>query len=293
MPRDTRAKLQSGTRRKVPFAKTITGTPAAASFTHLFQFGGFPAAGAYSSFAAAALARQQVVGGTSPSVAGGYQTVTNPTAPANNYLTRSTLNNLAASGQGTLYLLDWLVTYKTIDANSALLQTMTASAAGTDQRPRTYDDRSIIFADVSVALGAGAANLTVAYTSTKSGLPSARSTGAQTLTVSSAAGRIPHAYLFLPLQADDPGVASIQTAQLSGAMGAGSAFSLNIANILAEITISTSLVGESINYSNDSDGLIEIPDNAALTWVWCPTSAVATQNLIGTNHITEADIAAA
>ena len=293
MPRDTRAKLQAGTRRKFPFAKTITGTPAAGSFTHLFQFNGYPATGAYGSFAAAALARQQVVGGTSPSIAGGYQTVTNPTSPNKNYLTKSHLRNLGSSGQGTLYLLDWLVCYRGIDGNSALAQNMTSSAAGTEQRPRTYSDRSIMFADVSTVLGAAGANLTVTYTSTKSGYPSARSTGAQAFTASSPAGRLPHSYLFLPLQADDPGVASIQTAQLSVGMGAGGVFSLNIANILAEITIETSLVGKTENYADDTDGLIEIPTDAALTWIWCPTSAVATQPLIGSNNLTEADLAAA
>ncbi len=293
MPRDTRAKLQAGTQRRWTFAKTITGTPAAGSYTHLFQFAGFPAVGAYTSFAAAALARQQVLGGTSPSVAGGYQCVTNPTSPANNYLTETDLENLVASGEGSLYLLDWLVTYKGIDANSALAQNMTSSAAGTDQRPRTYSDRTILFADVSTVLGAGAANLTVTYTSTKSGLPSARSTGAQALTASAPAGRLPHTYLVLPLQADDPGIASIQTAQLSAGMGAGGVFSLNLANILAKITITTSGEAVMIDYSSRSAGLIEIADNAALTWIWKPTSAVATQNIQGSNAITEADLAAA
>lgn len=293
MPRDTKAKLQAGTLRRVPWAKIITGTPGANSFTHLFQLGGGPAAGAYSSFAAAALARQQVVGGTSPSVAGGYLTVTNPTSPNKNYLTKQYLQNLNSTGQGTLYLIDWLVTYRGFDANSSSAQNTTSSAAGSDQRPRTYSDRSIMFLDVSTALGATPANVTVTYTSTKSGLPSSRSTGAQTVLTSSAAARIPHNFFFLPLQADDPGVASVQTVTLSAAMGVGGVFSLNIANVLAEIVIGTSNVGVQANYSDDTDGLIEIPSNAALSWIWSPVSAVATQNVVGTMNITEADIAAA
>jgi hypothetical protein len=208
-------------------------------------------------------------------------------------LTKGFLRNMVAAGKGTLYLIDWLVTYRSIDANSAAAQNMLSSVAGTDARPRTSSDRTILFADTSVVLGAGAANLTVTYTSTKSGLPSARSTGAQALTASAPVGRIPHAFMFLPLQADDPGVASIQTAQLSAGMGAGSQIALNLANILAEITITSDLDARAENYSDDTDGLIEIPTGAALSLIWQPTAATASQQLQGNLNITEADLAAA
>jgi hypothetical protein len=291
MPRNNKDKIMSGTPRLYPWGKSSVVTTAA-RFQHLFQSAGSPVAGAYSSFAAAALATQQVVGGTSPSIAGGYLSPTNPSTPNKNYLTRQHLRNLTANGHGTLYLLDWLVCYRGFDANTGSAQNTTGaiSASGEDARPRTYSDRSIIFADVSTTLGVTTRDLTVTYTSTKSGTPGGRSTGAHALTASAVAGNVPHLFGFLPLQADDPGVASIQTAQLSGAMGAG-VFSINIANILAQITMGTSAIGEDRDYVEEAH-LVEIPTDAALTWLWLPTVGV-TNNMQGNLVITEGDLEAA
>ncbi len=293
MPRSAKDKLKQGIRRVVPYHKFIdsaivTVTPPANSFTHLFQVGVSPALGAYPGVA---LAKTQLVGGSSPSITGGIVTVADPVSPAKNYLTSQSLRNLVSTGTGTLWLLDLLVCYQGINANSNALQTMTGSGAGSDQRPRTSGARSVMFADVQTSLGATPANLTVTYTDID-GLTSGRTTAAEAMVISSAVGRMPNAAGFIPLASGDNGVASIQSAQLSAAMGAGT-FALVIADILAQIPIVTTLIEAEKNYAANDDALIEIPTGAALSFVWEPTAATASQRLRGLLTFSEADLDAA
>lgn len=289
MPRSYIDKLAQGTRRyRCDLHWYINSTPAANSWSHSYQTSIAPAAGTYSG---TALARQQVTGGTSPSVTGGLINIIDPVAPNDQYLTEATLKNLVSGGTGRLYILDLLVYYPGIDANSNSLQTFTSSAAASDQRPRTGNRNTVAFFDVTTALGAGAANMTVTYTNI--GLTSGRSSGAFALTASSVVGRVPHATAFVPLQAGDDGIASVQTVQLSAAMGAGSALALCLANVLGVIDITTDLVPASKIYANNPSALIEIPTGAALTYLWEPVSATASQRLVTTLATSECDLSAA
>jgi hypothetical protein len=149
-----------------------------------------------------------------------------------------------------------------------------------------------MFPEVTVALGAGAANLTVTYTRA-SDLTSARSTGAQAMVASSIVGRVPQSTLFLPLAAGDEGVASIQTAQLSAGMGAGGTFALVLADLIATLDIETSGTGKVDVFSDDAAALIEIPTGAAMFWIWEPVSAVASQRLQQQLYFAECDLSAA
>jgi hypothetical protein len=290
MPRSFIDKIAQGTRRLIPNVhKLVTGTPPANSWMHLFGLGPAPAAGTYPG---AALAMQQIVGGTSPSISGGIAIVADPTAPNKQYITRSSLKNLVANGKGRLYILDLLVTYKGIDTNSAIAQPFTGSAAGSDQRPRTARRDTQAFLDVTTALAAGAANVTLTYTKTVS-LASARSTGAQAVTVSSIVARVPQSTLFLPLQAGDEGIASAQSIIFSAAMGAGGVVSLCLADLIAIVDIATDQDPIIRAHATDQAALIEIPTGAALTYIWEPVSATASQRIEVTHEFSECDLTAA
>lgn len=290
MPRSFIDKIAQGTRRVVPDVnKLVTGTPPANSRMHLFQFGTSPAAGTYPG---AALAMQQIVGGTTPSLNGGITIVADPTAPNKQYLTRSSLKNLVASGKGRLYILDLLVTYNTITTNvTTAAQTMTASAGGADVRPRTANRRTQLMLDVTTALGGVAANITAGYTKTVTNT-AGRSSGAQALVVSSIQGRLPLSPLFMPLQAGDEGVASLQTLTVSALMGAG-VIAACLVDLLAIIDISADTEPRERAYVTDQAALIEIPTGAALSYIWEPISAVASQQLAVTHDFAECDLTAA
>ncbi len=290
MPRSAKDKIQQGTRRYLPaIHRFVNATPPTNSFFHLFQFGTNPPAGTY---AGSALARSQVVGGSSPSPTTGIITLPNPTSPNKQYLTRASLKNLVANGTGRLYLIDLLVSYNGIPATTTTPQPMTSSAVNTDQRPRTANRFSQMFVDVTTALGATPANITVSYTHTNDLTAGARSTGAQALTTSAVQARIPHTSPFLPLQAGDDGVASIQTSTMSISMGAG-VFALCICDVLAVIDINTDQQPVERSYADDTGALIEIPSNAALSMIWEPVSNTASQRLQSTLTFSECDLSAA
>lgn len=294
MPRSARDKIQQGTRRMIPaIHRFVNSTPAALAPMHLFRYGTNPPAGSY---AGAALAATQIVGGASPSPTTGIINPIAPTAPAKNYLTRAHLKNLVAGGTGTLYLIDALVSYKTITTNVGTgAQNMTGSAVNTDIRPRTGRKDSQVFADVATALGATPANLTLSYTRTNDLTTGARSTGAQALTASALVAQIPLAAgPFLALQAGDQGVASIQSATVSALMGSG-VIDLIICDVLAVLDINTDLQGVDKSFGNteEADGLLEVPSGAALSLIWVPNSSTAGQRLQLDLTIVEADLAAA
>lgn len=291
MPRSYIDKLAQGTRRFVPDLHWyINSTPAAQSWSHSFQTATKPAAGSYSG---TALTRTQVTGGSSPSHTGGLILVADPSGSNQQYLTDGSIKNLVASGRGRLWLLDLLVYYPGIDGNVNTLQTMLSSAAGSDQRPsRGQSNRNTIaFFDVTTALGAGAANVTVGYTNQSSA--SGKSSGAFALTPSSVVGRVPHATLAMPLQSGDEGVASIQTVQLSAAMGAGSALALCLANVLGFMDITEDLVCREKDFAAKPWALTQIPTGAALTYLWEPISATASQRLETTLGFSECNMNAA
>ena len=290
MPRSFIDKLAQGTRRFIPnIQKLITGTPPANSWMHTFQFGPDTPAGTYPG---AALAMQTITGGTSPSLSGGIVTVADPSGSSKQYITKSSIKNLVANGKGRIYLIDLLATYNGINTNSAVAQNFTGSAAGADIRPRTTNRRTQCFLDVTVALGATASNVTLTYTKTVS-LASGRSTGAQAMVTSAIVGRLPHNTLFLPLQAGDEGIASAQSIIFSAAMLAGTA-TLCLCDVLAVIDLGPTDQEPVVrSHITDPASLIEIPTGAALSYIWEPVSATASQRIALTHEFSECDLTAA
>jgi hypothetical protein len=270
-----------GLKRRRRFRKTLPDVVPYGVY-HLFGLGSTPAAGSYPG---SDLAAQSILGGDAPSVTGGYLNFKDPTSPKQNFLSFAKAKGKTSGLSGTLYFLDLLATYKGFDANSAIAQPTTGSAAGTSFVPRyTTGLGTVIFADVTTALGAGAANLTVTYT--KGDLTSARTTQSTAMIPSAAVGRVPHAPLFLPLQAGDDeasGPVSIQSATLSAGMGSG-VFSLCIARLLGQVDID-----DETDFVTAPPFPEEILDNCALTMLFEAASTTTAPTLDGFVEACELD----
>ena len=145
---------------------------------------------------------------------------------------------------------------------------------------RAYQDYEgvMIFADVQVALGAGAANLTVTYTD-QDGLTG--TTSSLAMLVSSPLGKIPYSYNnnspFLRLASGDRGVKSIQSFTLSAGMGAGGTFALCLFKPLLTIPVIQNVV---VNYNHGMwEGIANLEavllgTNPALSMIWLPGATV-------------------
>jgi hypothetical protein len=254
---------------------------------HLFQNAGDPAAGTY---AGAALAAQQYVGGTAPTVAGGYLTYPNPVAPRQNYITKAKGLNKTASAIGVFHFVDLLVAYQGFNGNSAIAQPTTGSAVNVDILPRYVGGLNcVLWADVQTALGATPANLTVSYSKdTSSG---ARTTISTAIVVSSGQSRIPHVPLFLPLQAGDRNIISIQSATLSAGTGAGT-FALCIGHYLGSLVLATTGVEADQNFLSPPD-TEEVETDAAVTLLHEVTTGTTTPTWGGWLSLTEYNPSAA
>lgn len=208
--------------------KQINGTTSLGRHYHTFQESFDPAAGTYPG---AALSRQQITGGNTPTVTGGYITFLDPTAPDQNFLTFSHNRGENTASDGTLFLFDMLVSYQGFDANSAASQVVTGGAgAGNTDLPR-HDGRNVfMFLDTQTALGGTAATIDVTYTN-RAGT-SARTTQTTSMIQLAFQSELAHLGMALPLQAGDDGVISVQSLQLSAAMGAGT-FAVVLGKLIA------------------------------------------------------------
>lgn len=280
---------RGGKYQRREWAKDLSATATVAlSGYHTFGAAGQPGVGSYTG--GAALAAQQITGGSSPSITGGYFNFSDPSGSDQSFLTYGQANSFTAASGGQLILCDLLVLYQGFNANINTAQNTTGSAAGTSIIPSREDGTSLImFLDVQVALGATPSNVTVTYT--RKDLTSGRATPAQAMTVSAAAIRIPHAQYFLALQNGDIDVVSVQTVQLSAAMGAGT-FALWLARPLASIAINTvNTPGEARFLAGDARN-VRIKTGAALSWIFIPSAANANWKIGGSMETGQWDPAA-
>jgi len=142
----------------------------------------------------------------------------NPTNTDIKYLLTLGVSVPSISGFSAILLVDLLVAAANINANSTSAQTVNTAAL----TRYTSGEGVMMILCVTTALGATASNVTISYTNQAG--TSGRSTGAIAMTASAAVNRLqPVVALapFIPLQAGDTGVRSVETITFSAAMGAG------------------------------------------------------------------------
>jgi len=142
----------------------------------------------------------------------------NPTNTDVKYLLTLGVSVPSISGFSAILLVDLLVAAANINANTTSAQTVNTAAL----TRHTSGEGVMMILCVTTALGATASNITISYTNQTG--TSGRSTGAIAMTASAAVNRLqPVVALapFIPLQAGDIGVRSVETVTFSAAMGAG------------------------------------------------------------------------
>ncbi len=233
----------------LPFQKT-TITTVATGFFSLWAAGGVPVAGS----APTALTARQVT----DAIQGGMG-FANPTAPATSHLMSIGASSTVAAG--TLYLIDRLLDYGAIQHNSAVSQALTNGVA----LPRyTTGDGVMAALEVTTATGATAQNCTLTYTN-QAGTGS-RSTGAQAMQASSIQHRLPHGFMFFPLQSGDTGVRSVQSVIFSAANTAGVS-NLILYKIIATIPLSTAGLHVERDMVLQLPNLWKVIDDAGLSFL--------------------------
>ena len=211
----------------------------------------------------------------------GAMSFTNPTSPATLHLINSWATSPTVGSTGTLLLVDRLMGYGNINANVNTLQSFTNDGA----IPRyTTGDGVMMFLEVTTALGATASNATIIYTN-QAGTGS-KSTGAQTMVVSSIANRIPTAFQFFPLASGDSGVRSVQSIQFSAAMLAGVA-NLVLCRPLMAIPLALVGVAGQVDMTVQMPMLPQIKDGACLQWIFIAPAASTTPVFSGQINVAE------
>lgn len=206
---------RAGGRAQDVTVSKLSITTVANAYSSLFRADGLPTIGTYTNIPGGAAHSRASVGAWSFGL-------TNPTSPNRKYLL--TLGLAHSQAVNMIILVDLLVAAGNIDANVATAQTINSVAL-----PRYTSGAGVLMTfEVTAALGVTAANLTATYTN-QAGAGS-RSTGAQAMTTSAIVQRLQPTVLgpYMPLQASDFGVQSVQTVQLSAAMGAGGVLALNL-----------------------------------------------------------------
>lgn len=197
----------------------------------------------------------------------------NVTADTKHLVNMGVVTNAAAGAPGFLMVVDLLGAYPRINLNASTLQTLNNTAV----LPRYATGKGVrAFLSVSEAPGATPANMVMSYTNPT---PTAgRALGAVTsLTVSAIAGHILHSGTaagnfgpFLPLQAGDTGIVTVESMQLSAAMGAGSGAigNLVLCKPLATIPLTTAFVAAERDLLNQLPSLPRIYDGACLGFLY-------------------------
>lgn len=268
---DMIGKITSGQKRDVSWFKQWGASAATAGrFYDLFQFNGSPVAGAYSGTALNAQVPTEATtgalwhgGNVSPSTKHGLNAMANSAA--------------ATFVPGLLTLVDLCLYYPGINANANTVQNM---VNGSSLTRYTNGDGLVMWPVVTTALGATASNLSVTYTD------HAGNTGnAIGMTVPATASQIIGGLVnatvgpFLPLAAGDRGVRSVQSVQMSAAMGAG-AFALCLGKRIMDIPIGVAGFPSERDLINQLPSLPQIQDDACLVWLFHAGAAVAASSLV-------------
>jgi hypothetical protein len=266
-----------GKSERIDWAAVLPATVVTLANYHLFQLFLNPAAGTYPGVA---LNAQIVTGGTTPSLTSGLINFLDPVAPDRSYLSYGECLPQSAT-LGELIIFDLLAYYPGIACNNAAPQALVGAASVLP--PRIANGRGVhMMIDTTAALGAAAANNVITYTN-RLGV-AGRNTPSFAMVPSSPLGRVPHSRYILPLQAGDDGVQSVQTFDLTVAMGGGTV-SLCLIKPLASIPVpanfsTTSGVGQ-MSWFDDPLDINEVLTAAALSAVFIPSAAVASAQLLG------------
>ncbi len=196
--------------RDFAFTKT-SKTTTNAQWSSMFTATGVPGAGTYASIPGGSALTRASDGAISVFMS-------NPDANTRAYLL--TFGYTAAQNINMGILVDMLVAADGISANSALSQTVNTTAL-TRYTGASAACNMLTF-EVTVALGAGAANIVATYTN-QSGTGS-RTTVSAAMSASAITGRLQPVATgpFIEFANGDYGVRSVESVQLSGAMGSGS-----------------------------------------------------------------------
>jgi hypothetical protein len=199
----------AGKDNDVAFAKTAAFGGVSAMWYSSMRIAGLPPA----------IAPANIPGGSVMNRAStGAIPILNPTDPDIKCLLTTGFTVPSVTGFGALLLIDLLVACANINANVTGDQTVNSAAL----TRYTSGEGVMMILVVTTALGATASNVTITYTNQDG--TTGRSTGAIAMTASAAANRLQPAVAlayFIPLQAGDTGVRSVQTIAFSAAMGAG------------------------------------------------------------------------
>lgn len=225
-------------------------TTIAGAIHSLWTAAGQPGAGA---FGGTPLAARAVNGSTTGAI-----TFTNPTAPDTLHMLTAWLTSTIAAG--TFFLVDRLLDYPTIDCTSTSLQTFN----NTVTLPRYTDGTGVeMFAEVTTNLGATPQTCTFTYTNS-AGVGSRTTTLAPV--VSSAVARVPQTGFFIPRQAGDSGIRSVQSAQFGGSMGAG-VMNLTLCRPYFVLPCTQANFPFLLNLVTSFPLLHQLVDNRALVWL--------------------------
>lgn len=268
---DLISKMTSGQTREESWFKQWGASAAVAGrFYDLFQFAGSPVAGAYSGTALNAQIPTQAT--TGALWHGG------DVAALTKHLVTAMANSAAATFvPGLLTLVDLCMYYPGINANLATSQTLVNGAALTRY---TSGDGLVAWPTVTTALGATASNLSMSYTDHAGN--AGNSLG---MVVPATASQIVAGLVnatvgpFLPLAAGDRGLRSVQSVQMSAAMGAG-AFALCVGKRLLDIPIGVAGYAAERDLVNQLPSLEQVVDGACPVWLFQAGAAVAATSLV-------------
>lgn len=132
-----------------------------------------------------------------------------------------------------------------------------------------------IYGNTTTILGTTATTITVSYTNQAS--TSGRTSTA--VTIGGTGFREGNQIRFLPLQAGDTGVISVQSATLAATTGTAGAFGITIAHPLAYMPIGQAGVAGWRDFTTGLPGLPEIKTDACLSLVWLPNTTSAPELL--------------
>ena len=253
----------------VGMALTGTGVTAGTYITALGTGTGANNGGTYTVNISQTVTSQTITGTASPN---GIYTGGDVSTDVKQLLNASVFSAAVTTAPAVFMLIDVLATYTISTVTTTGAQSFTGSASW----PRYADGKGVqAFLVPSVVMGAGAPTVTLGYTNTAS--TSGRLTPSTpvlpTITATSPVGAIPYSGTgagkygpFLPLQAGDAGILSVQSINFSATMTSGCQ-NLVICRPLATIPITTVGVAGERDFLNQLPSMPRIYDGANLQWL--------------------------
>ena len=277
---DIKSEMLLGKGITVPWNKVMgAGAYTSSRWYNTFTLGGNPIAGTYPAVALTATTLSDISGGIQ--TPGAIQHGGNKSTDTKHLINAEIMTSNAFSVPAYLLLVDVLAYYQGINMNSSSAQNMLSSNAGANILPNRQGvqhsgNNVFAFLETQATTGATALPFTMTITYTNSALASGRiMPGSPALgCVSSFSPHIIHSTSsvggtycpFLPLQAGDTGISSIQSFQLSGTTGAGTAC-LVLCEPIAKIPIIIQGSTTSRDFIFNPPSLPQIKDGACLNYL--------------------------